>query len=599
MAYVLRYQMPFTSETGVNYWIDIYRDGPPAGVVDTRPLGASPVLHLDSGDVIRGTSLTISLECQVDGEFMEFYTCNPYEYKVELRCGTYQNIIWTGFISPELYSEPEQAVPYDVPITAVDGLGELKLTKFAPMGRGTLRTIMEGILHTIPTETTLSLASSLTAYYGNSTYDPTSILDRLTVNMDHMAGETMYDVLEAMARSLGCILTYGNNIEWLLISVSDSLAMIGQRNWGGLGLINMLTYYNRDDVFDRGVLPVGSVSEGVAWPIGTLSRRIVPAVKQVTITSPNHYPNIVPNGSMDKEEAWRGNYTYNDGCYTITGSGGSLYQDITPAFPLYAPGKLTIKMTAEGYPGVAKIRLRVRLSGMGATKYLHKGSNGSYTIDYPSGTTTPYVEIDLGQPIVGADEGTAKEYSFDLSPISNYPSLSFSNISINLSNASDTSVNIKIYEISLKAASEYEGYKRIVNIDNNAREVDDEVELTFAHVGDVNPQIAYLGGVLNAGATGNNYNITYSDSSTPLPDRLLRVVARSRALERGQLRWQYSGVIQMPNNYKWLYWLPLFLELPGGFALCDSFAWSLYNDELDFTATTLPSGDVVATLNNV
>ena len=74
--------------------------------------------------------MEIYAECKVDGEFLELYTSDPKEFlvTVDVEGGTgYDDRPWIGYISPELYSEPDIAPPYDVQITATDGLGELKL----------------------------------------------------------------------------------------------------------------------------------------------------------------------------------------------------------------------------------------------------------------------------------------------------------------------------------------------------------------------------------------------------------------------------------------------------------------------------------------
>ena len=52
----------------------------------------------------------------MDGEFATLYTSSATEYRVDLYAGN--TLIWQGFITPELYSEPVIAPPYDVHVTA-------------------------------------------------------------------------------------------------------------------------------------------------------------------------------------------------------------------------------------------------------------------------------------------------------------------------------------------------------------------------------------------------------------------------------------------------------------------------------------------------
>ena len=94
------------------------------GSVTRRALGRTPILKRERSGSILGTSLEIYAECRVDGEFAQLYTSSADEFRVEVY--KRQNMLWRGFVSPELYSEPDIAPPYDVQIIATDGLGELK-----------------------------------------------------------------------------------------------------------------------------------------------------------------------------------------------------------------------------------------------------------------------------------------------------------------------------------------------------------------------------------------------------------------------------------------------------------------------------------------
>ena len=136
-GYNTRFFFSFKSRSGREFRIDIKKQGY-TGTATKRPLGQSPVLKRESGDNgVYGTSLSIYAECQTDGEFAELYTSDAREYLVilSLVSGNTTTPIWHGFITPELYAQPEVAPPYDVQIVATDGLGELKLYNFATAGR--------------------------------------------------------------------------------------------------------------------------------------------------------------------------------------------------------------------------------------------------------------------------------------------------------------------------------------------------------------------------------------------------------------------------------------------------------------------------------
>ena len=139
MSWSTLYLFKFNSTHGVEHSIHIQQDGY-SGPVKQRALGRGPVLKKQQNGPICGTSLEIIAECVEDGEFSILYTSNPKEYRVCLYRGN--TLVWVGFVSTELYSEPSVAPPYDVQIIATDGLGELKLDTYAAAGFVTLSQLL-------------------------------------------------------------------------------------------------------------------------------------------------------------------------------------------------------------------------------------------------------------------------------------------------------------------------------------------------------------------------------------------------------------------------------------------------------------------------
>ena len=123
MAYGIKYQFCLESINGAEYTVNILKDGY-SGSVKKRPLGKAPILRKSSSGSIRSTSLDLVLECSVDGEYAEFYNADPGDYLVALFKGNTQ--IWQGSLVSELYSAPEIAPPYDVNVTANDGIALAK-----------------------------------------------------------------------------------------------------------------------------------------------------------------------------------------------------------------------------------------------------------------------------------------------------------------------------------------------------------------------------------------------------------------------------------------------------------------------------------------
>ena len=120
MAYSVKYLFKFESSNGTTREIRVLQDGY-TGEVIQRPLGRAPILKKQQNGPVHGTSLEFYAECNVDREFIEFYTSDPKAYRVDLYAGA--TLLWQGYITPELYSEPDIAPPYDVQVVATDGVG--------------------------------------------------------------------------------------------------------------------------------------------------------------------------------------------------------------------------------------------------------------------------------------------------------------------------------------------------------------------------------------------------------------------------------------------------------------------------------------------
>jgi hypothetical protein len=83
MAYGIKYQFRLESTHGVEYTVNISKDGY-SGDVISRPLGKAPILRKSVNGCLHSTTLDLVLECHVDGEYSEFYNAAPGEYFVSL-----------------------------------------------------------------------------------------------------------------------------------------------------------------------------------------------------------------------------------------------------------------------------------------------------------------------------------------------------------------------------------------------------------------------------------------------------------------------------------------------------------------------------------
>lgn len=124
----------------MSYWVDIIDTQDPSVIIQfEKAQESSIVLEWNGSDakddlVIVGSSLNFSMlsPTDTDAAFKDLFTGNESRYKVEVKKSIDDTVIWTGFLLPDLYSEPYKNVNFFVDFTAVDGLGRLK-GKYLPI----------------------------------------------------------------------------------------------------------------------------------------------------------------------------------------------------------------------------------------------------------------------------------------------------------------------------------------------------------------------------------------------------------------------------------------------------------------------------------
>ena len=147
--YGTRYILRWESEKYNHDYKILIKERDYTGVAENKSLGAAPLLRRDDSDSgISGTSLEMVIQADVDGELTSLYTVDNKLFLVEL----YKNgvLIWTGYVLPEKYSEPYISVPYDISVTASDGLGILKNIQYAQTGTRSIFEIIAVIKRLFP-----------------------------------------------------------------------------------------------------------------------------------------------------------------------------------------------------------------------------------------------------------------------------------------------------------------------------------------------------------------------------------------------------------------------------------------------------------------
>jgi hypothetical protein len=280
MAKVLRYNFLFDSDKH-SYKIECWQEGY-SGTTTAKRLGAAPVMVRDKAEAgIMGTSLELSIEAEVNDELIDFYTVDSKKF---LFREYVDNILqWQGYALPEKYSEAYIDAPYDVDVTASDGLGILKGVPFSYSGRYTILQIVKYILDN--TELNLEFEVLCNIYVvGQASGD--CVLNYVTVNADMWQDQSCYDVLSAIMTSFNAFITQKDN-RWLIARYSDIFT-------------ESYIYNNTLNLINRRYLPIVELgSEKDAIPVGSLNLDILPAKKSCLFTFP-----------YVKKDSWLLNYNF-------------------------------------------------------------------------------------------------------------------------------------------------------------------------------------------------------------------------------------------------------------------------------------------------
>ena len=580
MAYGVKYQFSIESVNGDD--VDIYLlQRNYSGQRYIRSLGRAPILKRERNDCILGTSLEIFAECRVDGEFAELYTSDAYEYKVEVY--KRQILQWTGFVSPELYAEPDIAPPYDVQIIATDGLGELKNYDFEASTRKSIMTHIRSLLQHTGLSLSYKVISDLQFDDDGGRVDAEEAFIGAVVDIDNLVGESSYDVLQKLLRSIGACITQQEG-RWYLIRESD-------------------LYYRLEDV---NAAEFGSMNSCDWWPVGNLNADIMPAKNKIVITQKNSYKdNILPAVAEGINGGWSllGGVYYDrdEACNILPNEQSSMaYTLISAIYPLRQPLMLTIKARClTDIDGVTNSRIGIKVAAKGGVSsinasefYLIYGKPAGYERYIPIWTAQssglgssivhswepPVVqfgdpdieEIDIQIPLSDAGNGYyAYAYAEELeitvfNPSSDYP--------------------ICVYECSLTQCHRPSGLELTANIGNNAREVYGDTEVMLAS-GDASLAVTMYGILVADGGITKWYSGNNSAES------LLQLLALDIARQVALPRMRYRGKLNVPSMA--VPEVPLLFFRDGTYYFLNTYSYDLLNDEVEVELISIPNAAVI------
>ena len=588
MAYGIKYRFKFESAHGVDYTVNLLEDGYEGSII-TRPLGKAPVIRMQENGCFRSTSCNLTLECQVDGEFAELYTSDPLQFRIDVFRGDgVGTLIWSGFVAAEIYSEPDIYPPYDVAVTATDGLGVLKEYDFEPQGLQKVRELLGFFLR----KTGLSMPIYCATSEGPTAGSPVTLFDATSINMDYMAGENCYEVFDEMLRSLHLTVTqYGG--AWLMVRETDLSDKVTSS--GGLTVYSIPSRAgsssNTTTATISGVRKtIGKMGVADLWPVGHLTRRVVPAKREVTIEAPWHKMNAAPSVAAD---GWSKNSAvthYSDPGYYKLGkqvsglwTAGDIYSSISfssfqadinigikynPANEIFAIMPTSSRM----------LRVRVIWETEGGTMYHFDPQDG-----WVAGTEIVYLDA------ISLADGQMNSYNDPaLAMEATYSIPAFGGTSPGTLTVVVSALVADVYDVNLEVGLS-KGYEDRIVIDNGARGQGEKQVITGGRAlyGYLN-QTSMYGGLFVQTTSPGTAVTAWSDNRRYGLD-FLSITALDYALSVALPRVELSGKFDVPAG---LSTIPFVLSLRSVLHQMTTYDWNLLEDEVNFVALSVPAASM-------
>lgn len=588
----IKYRFIYQSIHGVQYTVNIIQSGY-SGSVTSRNLGKAPVLHMKDGNPFRATSCDLTLECRTDGEYAGFYTSNPLEYEVQIFRDNAH--IWSGFLATEIYSEPNIAPPYDVSVTATDGLGTLKEYIFEPVGLQPLRAHMIDLLHKTGLDMAIDWAMTL-SQAGGTVPD---FVDEVSINLDYLAGENCYTVLETLLVSLHATITQYDG-RWLVIRETDI----------SLGTSNIPVYRTPSRSGSTSVTSIsggrksaGKMGVADMWPVGYTTRKAVPAKRRITVESPWHVVNAAPSVQGDEWDNSGLGYNYYTGASFVNVGDGNSYYEFGSSGGYNFTDVIFAEIFTANFIKTVDVKIRASIAPGQSTG----GALGMYAEFFPTGGSSfiayagpeygwgSYATSDSSIPKHTVDLQSeratdAQEFSISLPPPSGY-GYSSGTMKIFI-----VGKGIRVFDVSI-TPNMNKGYRDEIIIGNGARGDGDSVSITGGRMtqDDFDIPGCYQGVWMESDSSSAIPVYLFTDSNFGSKD-FMSIQALGRALSVAAHRVETYGTLDFPANMSLP---PIAIQSNGSNALVTSYDWDMYNEEFRFNAVTLPSASLSVTSETV
>ncbi len=544
IMYGTRYILQFDSEKfGHEYKILIKEDGY-SGPSENKSLGAAPLLRRDDSDSgISGTSLEMVIQADEDGELTSLYTVDNKKFLVEL----YKNssLIWTGYVLPEKYSEPYVPVPYDVSVTASDGLGILKDIPFTLSGEKTLFEVTRFCCNQTGMTLDFIVFSSLVESSMNT---GNSMLVQTSLDVSTFQDKTCYEVLESILTSLDAFITEANG-KWVIARYTD-LDKEG------------FLYSNAGKSSGKVSLEprvLGNVHSEL-YPIGNLELEIEPANKSVKFTSDYDLrPSFLQNYDFSGGDSGWGGFEYviakrkGVGFAAMHGNSGKQERYIQQSVSVEKSSQAVVvevkfalaQMFASmnGRAGEDReFALKIQLSGGGQTYYLSDEGWGTKDFRFPVHGSLQDMFWDRGISTNYVDDYESNfKVTADGFPASGQLTISIYNIYVEMSGTSN--VRSSLFLSHVIVTNDYgSGIDVSVSLAEKASTSHEDVDICLTDVPFVeNADKMFYNGLKVAG------KYTSSWACGGKTDSFLYTILKSVCSRIGFPRKQLSGTIQGEN----------------------------------------------------
>jgi hypothetical protein len=248
MAFAVKYRLPFVSNNGVEYNLDISEDDFVGSITELTGWGVSGVnieqpAPTNFWQPLRGSILVANVVSNDDFDFLEFSNALYGTFKAELKNLDTGITEWTGFNSSDIYSEPYVVNPYPAKLVFSDGIGEMKPKKFLDGAdnfiTGTMslidviRTCMARV-NPLPIYEAVNLyAQGQDNELDDSLFDQTNIVTESYLQLVDGSLEpfSCYQVLEAVLSSLPDVQIVQIDSAWWIVRVRELSSTVNWRKF--------------------------------------------------------------------------------------------------------------------------------------------------------------------------------------------------------------------------------------------------------------------------------------------------------------------------------------------------------------------------------